>query len=207
MEVITEQTQFSQWLIEYGSIAVFFLLMAGIIALPFPVPEETLMIIAGVFMHQGKLLVFPTFFAAYTGAFCGITVSYIVGRTVGIYFVHRYGSWFGFGEERVAKAHTWFERFGKWGLFFGYFLPGIRHFTGLLAGVTALRYKEFALFAYSGAVIWVSLFLCIGYFFGRYWIAFFDHFEFDVEKIIILLVSFIILLILYKFWNKRRSQT
>lgn len=154
------------WLNQYGSIALFFLLALGIIALP--VPDETLMVIAGIFMKKGDLNIHSTLIAAYLGSMVGITLSYVIGMTAGFYLLHKYGGWFGVTDERLQKAHQWFEKYGKWTLTFGYFIPGIRHFTGVSAGVAKLEYHYFALFAYTGALLWVTTFLSIGYFFGSY---------------------------------------
>ena len=51
----------------------------------------------------------------------------------------------------------------------GYFIPGVRHFTAIVAGISGVPYPKFALFAYPGAAIWVALFLWLGYFFGERW--------------------------------------
>ena len=51
----------------------------------------------------------------------------------------------------------------------GYFIPGVRHFTAIVAGTSKLEYREFALFAYGGAALWVSTFVFIGYHFGERW--------------------------------------
>jgi membrane protein DedA with SNARE-associated domain len=163
------------WLTQYGSVTLFILLALGIVALP--VPEETLMVIAGIFMKQGDLKIPATMLAAYLGSMFGITVSYIIGRTAGFYLLHKYGGWLGITETRLQRAHQWFENYGKWTLTFGYFIPGVRHFTGVSAGVAELEYHYFALFAYGGALLWVSTFLGIGYFFGDYAISFMTDLE------------------------------
>ncbi|MBX9923336.1 MAG: DedA family protein, partial [Rhabdochlamydiaceae bacterium] len=163
---------FSLWLMQYGSFVLFILLTVGIIALP--VPEETLMVIAGILMHKGKLAIPSTVLAAFLGSLCGITVSYWLGRTAGQYLITKYGSWVGLTEKRFEKAHCWFEKFGKWALLIGYFIPGVRHLTGLSAGVSNFSYRQFAIYAYTGALIWVSSFLSIGYFFGKQWLSLYD---------------------------------
>lgn len=168
-ELLAENSSLSIWLLEYGSFALFGLLAVGIIAMP--VPEETLMVISGLLMSQGKLSIASTPFAALLGSICGITVSYFIGKTAGSYLLHRYGRFIGLTEKKLQKAHGWFERFGTWALVIGYFVPGIRHFTGLCAGSTDLEYPRFALFSYIGALLWVSTFLSVGFFFGDTWVA------------------------------------
>lgn len=196
MDFLPDIDSLSEWLIKYGAFAIFILLMLGIIAVP--VPEETLMVISGLLMKTGKLNITHTIIAAYLGSVCGITGSYLIGRTVGIYFIHKYGSWLGLTEERLKTAHVWFEKYGKWSLVVGYFIPGVRHFTGIVAGATTLSYREFALYAYTGAFFWVSTFLSLGYFFGKYWEKVFEIIDFDtgvtigVSLVVVLLAVYLI---------------
>lgn len=165
MDFFPDLETFQHWLVNYGSIALFILLALGIVALP--IPEETLMILAGTLMGSDILQIIPTIVAALAGSIFGITLSYILGRTLGIFFVHKYGGWVGIKEEHIQRVHNWFEKYGKWSLIIGYFIPGVRHFTGFIAGTTGLEYNHFALFAYSGALLWVTTFLSLGYFFGN----------------------------------------
>jgi membrane protein DedA with SNARE-associated domain len=188
-------------LLHYGSFVLFVLLMLGIIALP--IPEETLMVFAGALMDKGVLLIPLTIFAAIAGSICGITVSYFLGRTGGSFLVHRYGNWIGITEKRLDKAKSWFNHFGKWALFIGYFIPGLRHFTGFSAGAAEIDYRQFALFAYSGAIVWVSTFLSIGYFLGDY--CFYILELIDVKVLTFLTVA-ALLVCLYLIINKANSK-
>jgi membrane protein DedA with SNARE-associated domain len=201
MDALADNNTLQVWLTHYGSFALFFLLTIGILALP--VPEETLMVIAGVLMHHGELQIPNTIIAAMMGSLCGITASYLLGRTAGHFLINRYGKWIGIGQEQIDKAHAWFERFGKWTLFIGYFIPGIRHFTGFSAGMTYLSYREFALFAYSGALVWVATFLSIGYFFGGYWFSIFQNIEIDLDDILTVVIIVSVIYFVYYLVKKR----
>ena len=204
MDTLADNNALQFWLIHYGSFALFILLTVGILALP--VPEETLMIIAGILMNHGKLQIPQTILAACMGSLCGITASYTLGRTAGHFLINRYGKWIGIGQEQIDKAHAWFERFGKWTLFIGYFIPGIRHFTGFSAGMTELHFRDFALFAYSGALIWVAIFLSIGYFFGHYWFSIFENFEIRIDDILTVVILVAIVYVIY-FLKIRSKKT
>ena len=207
MDPVPNLDTFTSWLVEYGSISLFFLLALGIVALP--IPEETLMIVAGAFMCNGTMNIPQTMIAAYLGSICGITLSYVLGRTVGVFFIHKYGRWLGLTQKRLQAAHEWFEHYGKWSLTFGYFIPGIRHFTGLCAGVTNLKSHHFALFAYAGALLWVSVFLSIGYFFGNYWPQLFSFVDISIDWVtlgvfaLILTAVAVAILLRMKDKNKR----
>ncbi len=63
----------------------------------------------------------------------------------------------------------WFHSAGEWVLLFAYFVTGIRHLAGLFAGMSRLEYRTYALFSYAGAVMWVALFLGLGYALGDRW--------------------------------------
>jgi membrane protein DedA with SNARE-associated domain len=101
----------------------------------------------------------------------GITISYFLGRIYGLKLIHKYGRYFHLSEERFRKVHNWFERSGRWSLFFGYYVAGVRHFTAMIAGASDLEYPVFACFAYGGACVWVLTFLSLGFFLGDQWEA------------------------------------
>jgi membrane protein DedA with SNARE-associated domain len=194
MDILSDTSILSLWLTKYGSFVLFIMLSLGIIALP--IPEETLMVIAGVLMHKGRLNIPLTVLFAYAGTIAGITTSYFLGRTVGNFFIHKYGVWVGITHERLEKAHYWFERLGKWLLLIGYFIPGIRHLTGFTAGATYMKFSHFALFAYTGAILWVSLFLSLGFFVGTYCLSLYDKLE-DIDLITIALIIVAIFVLIY----------
>jgi membrane protein DedA with SNARE-associated domain len=203
MDPVPAADIFSVWLMQYGGIALFILLTVGIIALP--VPEETLMLISGTLMVNGKLPIVSTILAAFLGSICGITISYLIGKTAGHYLVIKYGKWVGLTEKRIQKAHNWFEKFGKWALLIGYFIPCVRHLTGISAGVSEFSYKHFATYAYLGAAIWVSTFLSIGYFFGKQALSLYETIEFNIE-LIFTVVGVIALALLYFIYRKVRKR-
>ena len=167
------------------------------------------MVMAGILMHQGKLAIPQTFICAYAGSILGITLSYLLGRSAGNFFLNKYGKWFGMTQERQFKALLWFEKFGKWLLVVGYFIPGIRHFTGLSAGTARMPYAHFALFAYSGALLWATLFLTLGYYLGPYCITFIDELEvlditFFVTALILMVASFFVIRARIKKSSRRK---
>lgn len=157
----------TEWISHYGYLGIASLLTLGIVGLP--VPDETLLTLVGYLASKGDLHIVPAVAASACGSMLGISLSYLLGRTGGVYLVKRYGPFLHLTEERLEKAHAWFGRTGKWSLVLGYFVPGVRHLTAYVVGTTKLRYPLFALFAYSGAILWSGTFISIGYFFGKEW--------------------------------------
>lgn len=152
---------------QYGYLAVFVLLMLGVVGLP--VPDETLLMFAGYLTFQQKLAVAPVMVAAFLGSVSGISVSYGLGRTVGHYLATSLGPRFGMGAAQLETVRAWYARWGKYALLIGYFVPGVRHLTAFVAGSSRLLPAVFAVFAYTGALLWSASFLTVGYVLGEEW--------------------------------------
>lgn len=155
------------WLMQYGYVSLFGLLVLGIVGLP--VPDETLLVFSGYLISRGHFHPALTFLAGALGSMCGISVSYCIGRTLGHGAVLRFGKYVHLTPGRLELVHRWFRKTGEWLLTFGYFIPGVRHFTAMVAGTSGLEFSRFARFAYAGAVVWVAFFLTLGYIVGENW--------------------------------------
>ena len=185
------------WITQYGYVAIFTLLVFGIVGLP--VPDETLLTFTGYLVYKGHMALPLAFGAALAGSISGITISYILGRTFGLALIHRYGKYLRLTEEHIMKAHAWFERVGHWGLTFGYFVPGVRHLTAYAAGMSEVGAHHFTLYAYSGAILWVSTFISLGYFLGERW----EAVEKDIQKYLTYLwIGGAVLVIAWLVWRK-----
>jgi membrane protein DedA with SNARE-associated domain len=156
-----------QWVVQYSYVGIFSLLMLGIVGLP--VPDEFLLTFVGFLVFRNQLHLAPAVLAAFLGAACGISLSYLLGRTVGLYLVERFGGKIGIHQAQIRRVHDWFERIGGWSLTFGYYVPGVRHLTAYVAGTAGYELPRFALFAYSGAAIWAGSFIALGYYLGDGW--------------------------------------
>ena len=155
------------WLAAHGSVALFGLLVLGVAGLP--VPDETLLIVAGVLVGQSRLQALPTYVAAMLGSAVGVTISYFIGRAAGVVVIERYGHRLHIPTGSLEQVRSTFRGAGKWSLTFGYFVPGVRHLTALVAGAASLEFGLFAMFAYAGAGIWSILFITLGLYLGDRW--------------------------------------
>ena len=192
-----------RWVIEYGYIAVFSVLALGIIGAP--IPDEGVLAFAGYLVYEGKLLLVPTMAAAFFGIACGITLSYTLGRTVGAYLISKFGHAVHITGDKVTHVHTWYDRVGKWGLLFGFYLPGVRHLIGFGAGIAKLPVSVFALFAFTGAFIWSLTFICAGYFLNRQWTLVFGKIRPTLMTSSIVIVSLFLLYIVGQQFLRQRK--
>ena len=193
------EQQVLAWITQYGYLAIFLLLIFGIVGLP--VPDETLLTFSGYLIYKGNFALPWAFGAALAGSVSGISISYWLGRTFGMQLIHRYGRYLRITDEHVHKAHSWFDHVGHWGLTFGYFVPGVRHFTAYAAGMSEVAPHQFAVFAYSGAFLWVSTFLSLGYFLGERW----NEVEKNIHGYMVwVTIAGAIALVGYLVWRKAR---
>lgn len=189
------------WIIQYKYMALFTLLMFGIIGLP--VPDEILMTFVGYLIHKGNLSAAPAVAAALCGSISGITVSYFLGKAGALILIKKHGWILRVTPEKLARAQDWFNRGGKWTLVIGYYLPGIRHLIAVVAGASSLNYRVFAIFAYTGAALWVSVFISAGYFLGDAWYYVAQQIHHDL---LIISLAAILIGLAYFLWRKRKKK-
>ena len=156
-----------EWIVRHEYGAIFVLLMLGIIGLP--IPDETLLVFAGYLSFKGTLQLEPTVATAFLGSACGISISYAIGRFVGMPALHKVGPLLHLRPENLDQAYRWMERWGKYSLLLAYFIPGYRHLAAFVVGAARLEPTVFARFAYTGALLWASCFVGLGYMAGEEW--------------------------------------
>ncbi|HVZ21300.1 MAG TPA: DedA family protein [Vicinamibacterales bacterium] len=189
------------WIAHFGVDGLFVLLALGVFGLP--VPSETLLVLAGIMVSRGQMRLAPTIAAAISGTIVGISVSFAVGRFVGVPLLVRYGRVVHLSTSMLTRVEGWFERFGKWVLLVGYFIPGVRHVTAIVAGTAGLPVRIFSMFAYSGALLWVGCFLAIGYLLGDEWQVVVAHVYWYARIVVAAAVGAVVI---YALWARHRRR-
>jgi membrane protein DedA with SNARE-associated domain len=154
----------------YGYAGLFGLLMLGVVGLP--VPDEALLTFTGYLCFKGELQISAAIGTAWLGTSCGITMSYVLGRIIGVRAIGRVAGVLHASTEDLDRVHRWLQRRGAYMLPAAYFMPGIRHLAALFTGVSGSSFTQFAVFAYTGALLWCSTFIGVGYVLGSEWSRF-----------------------------------
>lgn len=175
---------------KYKYAGIFVSIGLGIVGLP--IPDETILAFVGFQVYQGKLHALPAFLSCFAGTTCGISIEYLIGRFLGTSIIERHSSRFHLRQEHIAGARSWYERYGKFSLSIGYFIPGVRHVLAIAVGPLS-TYRTFALYAYTGGFVWVSCFMLFGYIMAEEWHR---ALEFSQRHIIPVAVSGILLIAL-----------
>src|SRR5690606_24974668 len=160
----------------------------------FFLPGDYLLFLAGLFCASGMLNVGITTLCA------GLFIAGVLGNFTGYWFGWRTGpmlfkrkdTWL-FKRRYVVMAEEFYHKYGGAALIIGRFMPIIRTFAPILAGIVQLNFRRFVLYNLSGAAIWVLLLTLSGYFLGRE----FPQISHYVEYIIVgfIVISFMPILI------------
>ncbi|MGZ3634718.1 MAG: DedA family protein [Syntrophales bacterium] len=155
------------FLIKCSYLGIFVALGLGILGLP--IPDETLMALVGFLAFKGTLSYPQAVLAAFAGTICGISIGYLLGRGFGHPFLEKYSAKLRINPEHLHRTERWYTKYGKFAIFIGYFIPGVRHLTAVFAGVAEMPYKVFAICAIAGGFLWTVTFVTMGYYLGDKW--------------------------------------
>ena len=133
-------------------------------------------------------------------AIAGDNTNYWIGRSTGPRIFSREDSLF-FKRRHVEAAHAFYEKHGAKTIVLARFMPIIRTFAPLVAGVAQMTYRVFLTFSVLGGTAWIWSMLMIGYFLGR-WVPGIDR---HIEKVILLVIFLSILPGLISWWKGRRA--
>lgn len=189
-----------QLLNQYGYTILFLSLMVELIIIP--VPNEALMSYVGILCFQGKMNLFLSIAFAGLGGISGATISYWIGRKLGVPFFQKYGHFIHMGPEKMEKTSKWYGKYGKVLLLFSFFIPGVRHVASIISGVIKLPFKSFSFFSYIGVFLWVGAFISLGNLLGPKW----DQYQGEIKKWLVL-ASIVIgfLAILFFIFKKNKE--
>ncbi len=132
----------------------------------FFLPGDSLLFTAGFLASQGYLHLIPLLLILFAAAVLGDSVGYFFGKKIGPKIFTKKDSWF-FHQNNVEKAKRFYEAHGKKTIILARFLPVVRTFAPILAGVGMMKYSIFILFNVIGALLWTCGLTLLGYFLGN----------------------------------------
>ncbi|SEO00087.1 membrane-associated protein [bacterium A37T11] len=153
----------------------------------FFLPGDYLLFLAGLFCSSGNLDVgITTLCLSMVGAgIAGNFVGYWFGRRAGPMLFKREDSWF-FKRKYVIMAEEFYHKYGGAALVLGRFVPIIRTFAPIFAGVVRVDFRKFILYNIVGCVLWVLSLTLSGFFLGREFPQIINYLEYIVVGFIIL---------------------
>lgn len=169
----------------------------------FPIlPGDTLLFAIGLFVAGDQLQtnLFVAMAALMAAAFLGNVVGYEIGRKVGPPLYERDGRFL--KRKYFDQTHEFFEKHGNKALVIGRFVPIVRTFITVVAGVTGMERARFLKWSGVGAVLWVASITLLGYFLGRK----FPSLGENIDKAIILILLVSVIPVVIEWWRHRAKS-
>jgi membrane-associated protein len=175
-----------QWAGLFGIAAIIFSetgLLVGVF-----LPGDSLLVTAGLFAARGYLNVYALVPLLTAAAILGNSLGYFIGKKSGPRIFNRENSIF-FNKKHAIRAAAFFEKHGRKTIVLAQFMPIIRTFSPVIAGVGGMNFRTFITFNIIGAITWIWSMVGIGYFLGTYIPGIDQHIE-----IVIIVVVFLSIL-------------
>lgn len=167
----------------------------------FFLPGDSLLFTAGFVASQGALDIVVLLVSLFIAAVLGDSIGYAFGRKVGPKIFTREESRF-FKPAHVVRAHGFFLKYGKKAIFLARFLPIVRTFVPIVAGVAAMPYREFVVYNIVGGASWVGSMLLTGYFLG----SMIPDAEKYLHVIVVIIIVVSFLPMVYEFIKARKER-
>jgi membrane-associated protein len=188
---------FGVWTYLILFLIVFF--ETGLVVTPI-LPGDSLLFAVGAFAAVGTLDLRWLFLVLTGAAIIGDSVNYAIGKFVGPKVFKEEKSKF-FKKEYLEKTKLFYEKHGNKTIVLARFVPIIRTFAPFVAGIGSMQYSLFLFYNILGAVLWVSLCLLAGYFFGNISIV-----KENFSIVVLLIVFISVLPVIFEIW-KHRTET
>ncbi len=194
------------WLLDrFGS--QFFWVSCAIVfiecGLLFPIlPGDSLLFAVGLFIANGalKFNIVTACVILTIAAFAGNVVGYEIGRAIGQPLYERQGRFV--NKANFDKTHDFFEKYGAKALVLGRFVPIVRTFITVVAGVGKMDRRHFFVWSAVGAALWATGVTLAGYWLGQAFPALQDH----LEAAILLIVAVSVIPMVLEYLKHRRES-
>ncbi len=199
-----------EWLLDRFGPAMFWVSVAIVFVecgLLFPIlPGDSLLFSVGLFIHRAEagqagiemnIVVACALLSA--SAFMGNVVGYEIGRAVGEPLYERDGRFL--KKKYFDQTHEFFEKYGARALVLGRFVPIVRTFITVVAGVGKMDRRHFFTWSFVGAVLWATGLTLLGYFLGGI-----DLLQENIEAAILVIVFISVVPMVVEYWRHRRSR-
>jgi membrane protein DedA with SNARE-associated domain len=154
---------------QYGLLIVFFGVMLGSAGIP--VPGQIILLVSGVLAYQGYLDLGGALVCGILGAVVGAQIGFWVGSKRGRSVIERWGHYILVTPERMTRAEGLFSHYGGKTLVVVRFIPGLRVFGALIAGMSGIGPRSFLFYNVLGGVFWpIVITVLIGYFLIGYFL-------------------------------------
>jgi membrane-associated protein len=188
--------QYGTW--TYAILFGIIFVETGLVVMPF-LPGDSLLFAAGAFASRGTLNPIVLTVLLSIAAVIGDTVNYWIGRYFGPR-VFRTDSKL-LNKKHLDRAQDFYNRHGGKAIVMARFVPIVRTFAPFVAGVGAMNYPRFLFYNVFGGVLWITIFVWLGYFFGNI-----PAVEKNFELVIFAIIGLSVVPMIIEYWKERKRS-
>lgn len=167
----------------------------------FFLPGDSLLFAAGFLASQHFIPLIPLLVLSFVGAVLGDNLGYAIGKRLGPRLFTKEESFF-FRRDNVEKTKSYFNHYGPKTILLARFIPVVRTFAPVMAGVGAMRYRTFVAYNLIGGFLWSVCIPLLGYALG----ANVPDVDRYLVPIILVIVLISILPPLREYWRHKKSS-
>ena len=184
-------------IIKYGYEGVFIIVFLES-SFFFPLPGDSLLFTVGILASNNTLSIITVIPLIFIATFLGAILGYWIG--INIEKLHRYSIFRKIlNKEHTIKAHKFFEKYGMWAIIFSRFVPIVRTFAPIAAGIAKMNYYLFLRYSFIGSILWSFIIILAGYFLGHSFPGIINYLPIFVGIVILLSI----LPIFFKLFQKK----
>jgi len=169
-----------------------------------PIPGDTLIVFGAYLAGVGVIEVWPAYLAMWVGSAIGCLlvygIAYVKGRAYFLKLEARF-----FDESKIEVAETWFQKYGVRIVIFNRFLPTVRAFVGIVAGIIRMNPFRMTLYVGIGTILWNSILVYFGLKVGENWQLVITALQTYNQVVISLAVVVASVYYGRRYWKKRRA--
>lgn len=191
-----------QWILDHGGLwLLLFVIFAETgLFVGFFFPGDSLLFVTGMTLsltnHISGFNVWEVILLVSLAGILGNYAGYWFGRSSGPLLFKRQDSLL-FKKRHLEAAHQFYEKYGAGAIVFARFLPFIRTFAPIVAGIVKMKYRTFSLFNVIGSIAWVSAMTLAGYFLGKTIPGLQSHLELIVIGIVVVTTGPVLVKLLF----------
>ncbi len=186
--------------IGYGGIGAIVFAESGLF-FGFFLPGDSLLFAAGILASSGVFSLSALLVIVILAAIVGDSVGYFFGRCVGRKLLKKKNSFF-FKRKYLLEAEVFYEKHGPKAIVLGRFIPIVRTFVPIVAGVALMKYGTFLKYNILGGFIWGGGVICLGYLLGTR-IPAVEHY---LLPIIVIIITVSFLPLLYELLSAQKKK-
>ena len=167
----------------------------------FFLPGDSLLVTAGLFAARGDLDLLTLILCLSAAAILGDTLGYNIGARAGPRLFSRPNSLL-FNKKHLITTKEFYDRHGPFTIVIARFVPIVRTFAPVVAGIGAMTYKRFVAYDVGGGIGWVLSMILGGYFLGQL----IPNIHKNIDKVIVVVIFLSLLPIIVKYLRERGKQ-